>query len=127
MKQNTRPKGATSPPPKAAKKQRDSPEQWADLGTEQHLYREMGQEVQFFEPYLEDIGFIAPYMALLQMLVDPPNLIVNVGMHPHAIMAQVREELLLGCKCLRLVCVSTLCNLHMSMCQATLPLSTLRA
>ena len=75
---------------------RDTPEHWADLATEQHLYTAMGQEVKFFEPYLEDIGFIAPYMALLQMLIDPPNLIINIGMHPHAIMAQVRGQLAFG-------------------------------
>ena len=47
------------------------------------------QEVMFSEPGQIDVGFIAPHMALLQQLTETPHLVINAGMFPHAVMAQV--------------------------------------
>ena len=42
-------------------------------------------------PEVRTCALMAPHMALLQMLQQPavPVLVINCGMHPHAIMAQV--------------------------------------
>ena len=44
--------------------------------------------VTFHEDKHLNVAQVAPFMALLQMLKPAPRLILNVGMHPHAIMAQ---------------------------------------
>lgn len=38
------------------------------------------------------VGCVAPFMALLQFIHPAPRMILNLGMHPHAMMAQVRAS-----------------------------------
>lgn len=64
------------------------------MSEEVEKYSEFGQRVAFHESQHNVVGLVAPHMVLLQMLQSPsvPSLIINYGMHTHAVMAQVCTE-----------------------------------